>query len=168
MLRTAKDGRQYRCRACSAAAKKGQYQRAVERPKVEVTEKRCPTCGETKPASEFYKNRGTRDGLQGYCKPCHGAHQRRTQDLPRKQARQRSWMLKNLYGITVEQYDAMLTRQGGGCAICHRTEKLHVDHCHDSSRVRGVLCENCNRGIGMFKDDPALLQRAIDYLNQQA
>jgi hypothetical protein len=73
------------------------------------------------------------------------------------------------YGLTMEQVDAM---KAEGCAICGRTEvdgrwekNMHIDHCHETSRVRGVLCHNCNLGIGNFQDDPELLQKAIDYLS---
>ena len=64
----------------------------------------------------------------------------------------------------------MLVEQGGGCAICgreaweERCGKLHVDHCHASGKVRGLLCEKCNHGIGEFRDDPVLLVQAVAYL----
>lgn len=76
------------------------------------------------------------------------------------------------YGLTLEEYEAMLERQGGGCAICGTTEvrgfgtRQAVDHCHDSGLVRGILCGNCNRGIGAFKHDPDRLAAAVDYLRR--
>jgi hypothetical protein len=75
-------------------------------------------------------------------------------------------MVKTLYGITAEQADTLLNRQGGKCAICHEasTGQWNIDHCHDSGAVRGVLCSPCNTGIGCLGDDPALLHRAIEYL----
>lgn len=74
------------------------------------------------------------------------------------------------YGITPEQYDTMLAEQGGGCAICgvefaHRGgARLAVDHCHETGAVRGLLCSNCNQGLGKFGDDPERLDRAGMYL----
>lgn len=74
-----------------------------------------------------------------------------------------------LYGITPEQYAARLEEQGNRCAIC-RTDSpgagksWHVDHDHETNRIRGLLCNNCNHGLGKFKDDPARLQAAITYL----
>jgi len=65
--------------------------------------------------------------------------------------RHASRMLIANYGITIEDYDAMLAAQGGGCAICHtppRSKRLHVDHDHADGRVRGLLCYHCNRTIG--------------------
>jgi hypothetical protein len=78
---------------------------------------------------------------------------------------------KVAYGITVEEYDEMLVTQGGKCAICSADEpggpgRWHVDHDHKTSKVRGLLCARCNRALGGFKDDPVILQSAIDYLRR--
>jgi hypothetical protein len=78
----------------------------------------------------------------------------------------RKWHLRTKYGITPEQYDEMLERQGGGCAICGKPPgdiALHVDHCHETGRVRGLLCFSCNAGLGQFRHDPDLLGRALEY-----
>lgn len=77
--------------------------------------------------------------------------------------------LRRLYGITLEEYDLMFSNQGGRCAICmkHQDEfkkKLHVDHCHTTGKVRGLLCQKCNQGIGLFNDDKDLLIKASEYL----
>ncbi len=86
---------------------------------------------------------------------------------------QRSRNLQYGYGITVDQYDAMLAVQGGKCAICNATSSgsnrgtkgwLHVDHCHATEAIRGLLCHTCNLGIGYFKNNPALLLAAMGYL----
>jgi hypothetical protein len=78
----------------------------------------------------------------------------------------RKWHLKTKYGLTPEQYDQMLESQGGGCAICGKPPgdtALHVDHCHETGRVRGLLCFSCNAGLGQFKHDPDLLYSAMTY-----
>lgn len=76
--------------------------------------------------------------------------------------------LKNLYGLTVEQFDELNLKQGGLCLICGQPEpvsaQLHVDHDHDSGRVRGLLCIHCNTGLGKFKHSPELLDKAKKYL----
>lgn len=73
--------------------------------------------------------------------------------------------LKRLYGITVEQRDEMLGRQGGVCALCGGTTKrMHVDHDHETGRVRAILCNACNLGLGQFKDDALLLAAASEYV----
>ncbi len=75
------------------------------------------------------------------------------------------------YGITANDYHRILEEQGGGCAICgvknsgdRKESRLHVDHCHDTGKVRGVLCSNCNLGIGKFKHDSEILIKAAMYL----
>jgi len=74
--------------------------------------------------------------------------------------------LRSNYGITLAEYRQMHVDQGGGCLICGREmETLFVDHCHTTGVVRGLLCPQCNSGIGYFRDDPDLLGRAIDYLS---
>jgi len=76
--------------------------------------------------------------------------------------------LKNDYGLTVQEYLDLIAKQGGGCAICHDSLtaglQVHTDHCHTSGRVRGILCQKCNIGLGHFRDDTKLLRAAIYYL----
>lgn len=81
-----------------------------------------------------------------------------------------AWRLKSVYGITVEQYNEMLNEQGGCCAICGTNEPTgynwHVDHNHDTGKVRALLCSQCNQAIGMMKEDVSILRRAIEYLEK--
>lgn len=73
------------------------------------------------------------------------------------------------YNITPAEFQALLIKQHGGCAICGGKgsgRQLDVDHCHTTNKVRGLLCNNCNRGIGHLKDDPALLRLAATYLER--
>lgn len=88
-------------------------------------------------------------------------------------------MLKKVYGITIEQYDAMLAAQDGKCAICEKPETavngttglprdLAVDHCHGKGHVRALLCSKCNNGLGALNDDPALVDKAAAYLRRHA
>jgi len=78
----------------------------------------------------------------------------------------------NKYGITAEQYNALVEKQHGACAICSLPcssgRRLSVDHDHRSGKIRGLLCVNCNQSIGKFKDNPALLDRAAAYLEKNA
>lgn len=82
--------------------------------------------------------------------------------------------LRRNYGISVDEYRAMLEHQKGRCALCdgegflmnpatHKV-RLVVDHCHATGKVRGLLCHNCNRALGLFHDDTTALRKAIDYL----
>lgn len=78
--------------------------------------------------------------------------------------------LKRRYGITAEQYDAILAAQGGGCAICGRDDRawelrLCVDHDHDTGTVRGILCRRCNAFLAIV-ENPELLAQFHDYLSR--
>ncbi len=79
--------------------------------------------------------------------------------------------LRKMYGIELSEYEAMLEAQNGGCAICGKRDKhyrLAVDHCHAEGHIRGLLCADCNRGLGMFGDKPELLEKAAAYLRNGA
>tara|TARA_R110002020_G_C15769341_1_gene727985 strand:- start:41 stop:286 length:246 start_codon:yes stop_codon:yes gene_type:complete len=79
-----------------------------------------------------------------------------------------------MYGITIDQYEEMLAAQEGCCSICKihvstlpgRFGVLHVDHNHETGKVRELLCHKCNVGIGMFKEDPKILAKVLDYLKK--
>jgi hypothetical protein len=76
--------------------------------------------------------------------------------------------------MSSEEYEDMFLKQDGKCAICSRTyghkskkgneARLAVDHCHDTDKIRGLLCNRCNRGIGLFQDNITLFEKAILYL----
>jgi len=75
------------------------------------------------------------------------------------------------YGITLEHYNNMLEQQQNRCAICPEVQSddfnaLSVDHDHKTGQIRGLLCNSCNRGLGFFRDDIALLKKAIEYLER--
>ena len=85
----------------------------------------------------------------------------------------KSYELKAHYGITLDEYEALLAKQNGHCAICGAVEPggmgmFHVDHCHGTGRIRGLLCTTCNAGLGHFKDNPETISKAIGYLNQRS
>ena len=69
----------------------------------------------------------------------------------------------------MNEYEQLHTLQNGKCKICDSPSlkrKLAVDHCHDTGNIRGLLCENCNRGLGVFNDNVSTLTKAIQYLNE--
>lgn len=76
--------------------------------------------------------------------------------------------LKKLYGLTLADFNEMLVAQNGVCAICREpsSKTLSVDHCHKTGVIRGLLCSNCNRGIGFLKDSQDILFSALNYLNK--
>jgi hypothetical protein len=128
--------------------------------------KRCYKCKELKHESKFNKSTKDKTGLQGYCKPCQNQKSKEWFKInPSKNLLQR-------YGITNEEKAKMILTQGSNCAICKTpfTNEIFacVDHCHESTSIRGMLCRHCNLGLGHFKDSPKLLQRAIHYVDYHA
>lgn len=117
-------------------------------------EKVCTKCGESKPTLEFHKNYKNNDGLHYHCKKC-----RKNESLKQ-------------YDMTLSDYDKMLEKQGGRCKICSTDTprgqstagRFYVDHNHETGEVRGLLCNDCNTGIGLLKDSPLILSKAIEYL----
>jgi Recombination endonuclease VII len=79
--------------------------------------------------------------------------------------------MRRLYGLTVAEYNDLLSRQGGGCAICGQQrrprERLHVDHDHGTGEVRGILCTRCNTVLGRMEDSIDLLKAALTYLESR-
>lgn len=85
----------------------------------------------------------------------------------------RHWKMKQSYGIGLPEYMEMYSKQNGKCLVCE-TERpnfgkqgLVIDHCHSKGHIRGLLCVHCNTGLGQFKDNPDLLQKAIEYLKER-
>jgi len=125
--------------------------------------KRCPDCGETKPPEDFPRNKNSKDGRHTYCKPCHNARGRET--IQRLHGNSRHYHLRRRYGIGADEFDELVRQQGGVCAICGRPDPEHVDHSHDTGAVRGILCFNCNGGLGQFRDSVDALLAAAAYLD---
>jgi hypothetical protein len=146
--------------------------------------KTCRRCKEDRPTSEFYSTKRNADGKSHWCKRCYKSWSRLYEAQPhRKAARRvnhRRWRennpdverdhtFKKKYGITLSSKRKMLDEQGWKCAIprCGTAVDMtsgHLDHCHKTAVVRGVLCRRCNQGLGNFKDSVELLAGAITYL----
>jgi hypothetical protein len=99
------------------------------------------------------------------------AIQLRSAEKRRASGKERDYLLRKLYGITLESFKELQERQGHACRICQQTfdpgsreTRAVPDHDHATGRVRGALCQLCNRGIGHFGDDPTRLRAAADYL----
>jgi 5-methylcytosine-specific restriction endonuclease McrA len=121
--------------------------------------KQCMRCKRTLEEKSFVK---TGSGNRGNI--CHNC-KRKSRSPEYKSRRSRVGHLKKTYGISIDDYNNLLERQDGLCAICKTDRNLVIDHCHDTSMVRGLLCQQCNSGIGMLKDDPDLLRAALQYLS---
>ena len=80
-------------------------------------------------------------------------------------------MTHKKYGLTKDQVLELLYNQGQSCAVCkvglvYPHKNTHIDHDHDTGKIRGILCTNCNTGLGQFKDNVSVLAEAIKYLNE--
>ncbi|MEA2498411.1 MAG: hypothetical protein QOH26_816 [Actinomycetota bacterium] len=126
----------------------------------------CNDCSCDKPPEDFPRNRRTKSGRGQYCKPCHNARNRAT--IKRLYGNTRHYHLKQRFGIGAAEVDAMIEAQGGLCALCREAPAVHVDHDHKTGKVRAILCEPCNGGLGQFKDNPRTIERAIEYLERAA
>lgn len=122
----------------------------------------CPRCRKDVPAAQFSRNRSSRTGFGGYCKPCH--NQVTKEHVRKKHGGQKNFLLGLRYGVDEQTVLRLIEEQGGMCAICREQPAGHVDHCHRTGMVRGVLCFNCNGALGRIEDDVAVLERAIAYL----
>lgn len=122
------------------------------------SERRCGKCGEIKPLDEFYKN-------QYRCKPCHKAYYKEWNKA--NEAKRHSYHTRRRYGVDQTEYNRMFEEQGGRCKICNQEQpekRLAVDHCHRTGKVRSLLCDPCNKAIGLLKDNPSLLRSAANYV----
>lgn len=143
----------------------------------------CNKCGDEKPLEHFYHRKNGR--IEWTCKPCWHkraraynavnadkltVHRRnyKAKNRERCAALSRKSALKQRYGITPAEHAAMVVEQNGRCAVCRQGRELVVDHCHAARRVRKLLCDDCNRGIGCFRDNPERLRAAAEYLEEHA
>lgn len=136
-----------------------------------MKDKLCTKCGVSHPATKQFF--GISDGyLTSPCNPCRNLARRERRKANPEKYREldRHRQVARDYGLTPDEYESMLSESDNKCQICKcapsPTKSLAIDHCHSTGNVRGLLCDKCNRGIGMFNDDTDLLQRVIDYLKE--
>lgn len=163
--------------------------------------KLCSNCLRTKDLSDFSRHKKSKEGYLAQCKYCTSerkkelyhknvearrAHQRNyLQEPTRKklnQKRSNDWYksnrekyyegtLKRKFGISLIEYNDMLSKQNNSCAICLKDRSLfkrrfNVDHCHKTGQVRGLLCSPCNTSIGLLNESLETIKRAADYLKE--
>ena len=127
----------------------------------------CKLCGIEKDLDQFKKDHRLKSGYGAICKRCDCKLAKKwREENPEKK---KSQHLLNKYNIDWDYYNHLLESQDGRCSICGTKDpkgrgNFHVDHCHETGRIRGLLCNECNIGLGKFKDDPTILHQAADYL----
>jgi len=146
--------------------------------------KLCSKCKIDKDISDFARYKSNKGRISAQCKKCLSIRSSNWSKLNREKARlieqktrakhpftRVNAKFKARYGISLAEYEKMSAHQQDKCLICdkhkstNKNGKLFVDHCHTSKKVRGLLCDNCNKGIGLFNDSLALLRRAMEYLS---
>ena len=132
--------------------------------------KRCVRCAEDKPLTGFHRRTAAMDGLQTWCKVCQAAYDRGNRVAGTRKmgtaSQRRKWNLKSRYGITTEKKEEMIQKQGGVCAICGKPpERSVVDHCHETGKVRGILCHGCNIKLPAV-EDAEFREAAVAYLSR--
>lgn len=157
--------------------------------------KKCPKCELKKTLSEFSRDRHKKGGRCSWCKECirnkkaknhtkeksyrdsyyqHNKERlllwQKERNLSKPEFRRNNYLLST-YGITIEDYNKMFEQQNGCCAICnkHQSEfknRFHIDHNHITGKIRGLLCQKCNHGLGLFQDSSEILVIASEYLKR--
>jgi hypothetical protein len=160
---------------------------------IPLKEKICSTCSKNQTIESFYLDKKSKDGYSFWCKTCCKEYNRKryetfTEEYKLvKREKFKLWQKKNKehcrfhqikynYGLTKEQYLIILEKQNYTCDICpkeigkekKKNGRAVVDHCHKTGKIRGLLCDNCNRGLGSFQDSPKYLKKAVDYLNERS
>lgn len=124
----------------------------VENPYELTKQKKCPRCRKIQPGENFARDAIRRDGLHQHCKTC---------DRNRK--------IKSKYGLNHDDAMALWSLQGGKCGLCNKSVRFPgkqsvIDHCHTEGHVRGILCQTCNKGLGMLGDTPERIRLVLNYL----
>ncbi len=144
----------YRCARCGVAKdpeRKNNYCKPCANAKAKEWRESNPEKALANRRAHYVANR---ERLRKRQRELYEAHPERFRMYNRKGTARR-------YGLTLEEYEAILAK---GCAICGRSKGMQLDHDHKNGKVRAALCVDCNRGLGGFRDDPALTRRAAEYL----
>ena len=146
--------------------------------------KTCSNCGEVRPKEVFYRDKNKADGCSSWCKECTKEinAQWYTENREKAKVSRTKWHKDNKeivrnrklilrYGITLDQYNDLFSKQKGCCAICEEhqdtfSRALAVDHCHKTGKVRGLLCVNCNSALGKLKENIQKIIKAAEYLTK--
>lgn len=159
-----KNGKSTKCKECNVKV------RSTTLDNLSTGKKICSVCKVEKPLNDYYNFKAKKDGKSYRCKACDNIAKDKwkAENPERVRESSRNRHVKHLYGMTPEEYKELLEKQDSKCKICGTTDNkgknFSIDHCHTTNKIRGLLCNQCNRGIGMLGDTSADLQKALDYL----
>lgn len=185
---TAPDGRQYRCKPCAIADAR---RRALANPEAKREADRRYERSEKRRRSSARHRAANRDKINAQKRASYErnreanlerqrAYRERPEYAEEQRARYARWRERNprgvhrqairkTYGLSLEEFDGLVLAQEGRCFICSDPLRdPNIDHCHTSGKVRALLCHLCNRGLGLFRDNPDHLAAALDYLRAHA
>lgn len=139
----------------------------------------CRVCKHKRPDNAFYTRKTNHDGLRTECKRCHSAIGKSNYIKNKKRIDKKILQghLRRSYGISLDNWNELFVRQNGVCAICKKpetrfsnksrtTQRLCVDHDHNTNQVRGLLCHRCNSTIGLMEENTDRLSGILEYLNK--
>jgi Recombination endonuclease VII len=157
--KTQPDGLSFYCLTCNRARSNEWYRRRRRSLGKEVRDlswvpdgfRWCPTCEQAVAHEDYVRNVALPSGFGTRCKACNN-----------RLGKEAYW--RRRYGMTKAEVDQLRARQGNVCAICDSPDPEHLDHDHSSGKIRALLCQRCNHGLGLFRDEPYLLQVAALYV----
>lgn len=150
--------------------------------------KNCTKCKINKDSNQFSPNKRCKDGLASWCKLCaqEAVDRYKEKNVDKIKSRWKvdyetnkdkflNRRLRTNYGLTLDEYRTMSEKQNNKCAVCNKVETsidirsgkiklLSVDHCHKTNKIRGLLCNNCNKAEGLLKGNPAIIRKLADYI----
>ena len=128
---------------------------------------RCTTCKDVLHKSLFFKNKSRKTGYDHNCKVCRGKNSKKDYNYEYSRKQRIAWT----YDISVEDVQKIYDSQNGKCKICgvfkegfSSSQGLVIDHCHSTGKIRGLLCQSCNAGIGHLQESPEIFRKALLYL----
>tara|TARA_R110000868_G_scaffold385140_1_gene652886 strand:- start:207 stop:632 length:426 start_codon:yes stop_codon:yes gene_type:complete len=129
----------------------------------------CTRCGEDSPITNFHKKRTSSTGLDPWCKQCKSVYRKQyfidNQEKETIRGRLKAWKNAGI-SISIDSYRSQSTQRNNKCDICAKqVVSLHVDHSHTTGKLRGLLCGSCNRALGLFQDNPDIINKAKIYLD---
>lgn len=131
----------------------------------------CSKCGISQPLKFFPKNKGCKNGIRSVCKLCVNEYRKKWWRNGGGRERQRDTNLKRAYGIDSSEWQRLFELQKGQCASCGRhqsemSKSLHVDHCHRSGKIRSLLCDKCNRALGIMDENAVAIKKLSEYADE--
>lgn len=135
----------------------------------------CTKCGRELPSTPeyFHRSKIGINGIRPDCKECSTKRSRDWQENNKERAAKKikEWYIKNKYNLSLEEVQGLFDRQSGLCNICYEPfikssgkVSYHIDHCHTTGKVRGLLCGKCNMALGLLREDIQIFKSAISYL----